>query len=104
MEVGDVLHSQWGYDQTNNDYYEVTKVLGKNKVEIREIGSGYEETGFMSGQSTPIAGMYVGEPMTKIARNGAVKVRSFAHAYLMKPKTGDNGKPVFDSSYESSYA
>lgn len=104
VEVGDVLHSQWGYDQTNNDYFECTKVLGKYKIEVRKIGAEYQETGWLSGRSVPIPGMYIGEPMTKIARDGAVRIASYTSAYVMKPESTVAGKRVYGSSYESSYA
>ena len=38
MKVGDILYSSWGYDQTNIDYYVVTKVLSLDTVEIAEVG------------------------------------------------------------------
>jgi hypothetical protein len=45
LKVGDILVSSWGYDQTNIDYYQVTRVVGPNSVEICQIKakSGPEE-------------------------------------------------------------
>src|SRR6478736_6785039 len=34
LKVGDVLRASWGYDQTNIDYYEVVKLIGKSMVDI----------------------------------------------------------------------
>ena len=45
LKVGDVLHSQWGYEQTNNDYFQVTALIGAHMVEIRKIGNNYQERG-----------------------------------------------------------
>ena len=39
LQVGDILKSSWGYDQTNIDYYEVTRLAGKTMVEFRPIKS-----------------------------------------------------------------
>lgn len=39
LKVGDILQASWGYDQTNVDFYLVTKVVGTRTVELREIGS-----------------------------------------------------------------
>src|ERR1039458_47640 len=39
LKIGDLLRCSWGYDQTNIDYYQVTRVVGAHTVEIREIGS-----------------------------------------------------------------
>ena len=38
-KVGDILEASGGYDQTNVDYYQVTGLIGKKMVEIREIGA-----------------------------------------------------------------
>ncbi|MBL4874738.1 MAG: hypothetical protein JKY41_15500 [Rhodobacteraceae bacterium] len=37
LKLGDILVSSWGYDQTNVDFYKVTKIVGKTMVEVREI-------------------------------------------------------------------
>jgi len=37
LKVGDILVSSWGYEQTNIDYYQVTELIGKTMVEIRQI-------------------------------------------------------------------
>lgn len=57
-KVGDVLHGSWGYDQTNCEFYEVTRIVGKRTVEIRGLKHvtvpGSE--GFMCEYVTPAAG------------------------------------------------
>jgi hypothetical protein len=37
FDVGDILYSSWGYDQTNIDFYEVVKVTNKS-VYLEKIG------------------------------------------------------------------
>lgn len=44
LKVGDILYSNWGYDQTNIDFYQVTKVVGKKSVKIRPIAQRRVET------------------------------------------------------------
>lgn len=104
LELGDVLVSSWGYDQTNTDYYEVTKLIGEKQVEIRMIGAQVEETGWLCGQSVPAPGKFVGEPMVKLARNGCVSVRGFASAHKMTPFAEVAGKKMYRSNYWSAYA
>lgn len=36
---GNILYSSWGYDQTNINFYQVTKVVSDKTVELREICS-----------------------------------------------------------------
>lgn len=38
LKVGDVLSSSWGYDQTNVDFYMITRVVGPHMVEAGRIG------------------------------------------------------------------
>jgi hypothetical protein len=94
LEVGHVLESMWGYDQTNVDYYEVTKLVGDTMVEIRKISGIRRETGNMEGVSVPASGNYVGEPMVKrVIRGNAVRIASYAIASLW------DGRPSRWSSY-----
>lgn len=39
LEVGSILVSSWGYDQTNIDYYQVTKLVGTTMVEMKQISA-----------------------------------------------------------------
>jgi hypothetical protein len=44
VQVGDIFVASWGYDQTNLNWYQVTKLIGKTMVEIREIGDVIDST------------------------------------------------------------
>lgn len=35
--VGDIFHTSWGYDQTNNDFFQVVALVGESSVRIREV-------------------------------------------------------------------
>lgn len=104
LAVGDILRSSWGYEQTNIDYYEVTKLLGRVMVEIRKIGAESVETLWCQGKSVPMTGHYIGEPMRKAAKNGSVRIESYARAYKMTPESDVAGVKVYGSSNWSSYA
>ena len=82
LKVGQILYTCWGYDQTNIDYYEVTKVIGKHMVEIREVG--LVAQGSRGGPSEwvkPAVGSYIGEPMRKRASgDNSVRIASYARA------------------------
>lgn len=51
-KVGDLLYTSWGYDQTNVEFYAVTRVSGK-RVWVREIAQDSESTGFMQARCWP---------------------------------------------------
>jgi hypothetical protein len=101
LKVGSILRCSWGYDQTNIDYFEVTKLIGAKMVEIREIKA--ESVGSWTGKSVPLPGAYHGEPMRKVAKGDSVKIYSFAHAYLMEPELV-GGVPTYEASNWTAYA
>lgn len=104
LEVSDILKSVWGYDQTNIDYYEVTRLVGKTQVEIRELCSdSKEDQGWLMGTSTPIAGKYCGDPMIKVARSGSVKIESYAWARKMEPLAVVAGRKMYSPSSWTAY-
>lgn len=54
LEVGDLLYTSWGYEQTNIDFYKVVGLVGKATAEYVKIGSTrVEETSWCSATCTP---------------------------------------------------
>jgi hypothetical protein len=52
LQVGQIVCNSWGYDQTNVDFYQITRVSA-HFIWLRRIGADLTETGFMSGYVTP---------------------------------------------------
>ena len=50
LKVGDILSSSWGYDQTNNDFYQVVKT-SKSCVWLIEVSLPIKERKGISGMS-----------------------------------------------------
>lgn len=89
LKIGDILYTSWGYDQTNIDFYQVTRVPGPMTVEIRKIAakSGPEQ-GFMTAECTAEPNHFVGEPMLKRANStNSVYIASYASASLWDGKS-----------------
>lgn len=90
LKVGQVLYASWGYDQTNIDFYEVTKIIGDHFLEIREIGkriSNNTERGI--DYVMPMAGQYKSEPMRRRSnKTNYVRIdnSSSAHPWDGEPK------------------
>ena len=96
LKVGDLMYTSWGYDQTNTEFYAVTRVSGK-RVWIREIAGDYDATGFMSGRSWPAMPIrFVGEETMHIARqSGEGASVKIGHHYAYQ----DQGRTHYTSSY-----
>jgi hypothetical protein len=56
---GDIVYSCWGYEQTNIDFYQVVRVVSPKTVQVRQVAQQTEETGFMSGKTTPIKDAFI---------------------------------------------
>jgi hypothetical protein len=75
---GTILVASWGYEQTNIDWYEVIAVVSDKTVVIRKIAASIESgCGYMSGNSVPVPGAYIGEPMRKRATSNGVSLTNF---------------------------
>lgn len=67
VKVGDLFSYSWGYDQTNVEFYQVTKVSGKTFT-IREIASrahGENPSGGMSDYVSPAPDKFIGPEILK---------------------------------------
>lgn len=79
LEVGNVLESSWGYDQTNIDFYEVVEVSPcKRFVSIRKIDQGSVATAWCQEDVWPRTGVYL-EAATRhrVLPGDSVKVRDW---------------------------
>lgn len=37
VKVGDIFQATWGYEQTNNDFFQVVELVGTSSVRVREV-------------------------------------------------------------------
>lgn len=97
VEVGDILYSSWGYDQTNVDFYRVIKRT-KASIKLEELQYRSIESGDMSGSVVPIdhaiASSDVDGKTFRISNYGPIcKISDSQRAYLW------DGKPKYVSYY-----
>jgi len=107
LQVGDVVRSSWGYEQTNINHYQIVKVIGKRTVEVRELAEHHESTGDMSGRASPIHGEFTGEAKRcQVDALGQVNVlgRDYGRAIKIEPLTVIHGVRCYAASSYSSYA
>ena len=107
LQVGDVVRSSWGYDQTNVDHYQIVKVIGKRTVEVRKLVEHKESTGDMTGRLAPVYGEFVGEVMRRqVDSLGKVNIlqASYGRASKIEPLAIVHGVRCYAASSYSSYA
>lgn len=95
LKEGDILYTSWGYDQTNVDFYQVTRVIDKAIV-IREIASKVVSGDGFSESVVAVPNHFVGDPDKKIPTGtgndpGRVRITSYSSAGLW------DGKPKYQS-------
>jgi hypothetical protein len=95
FKVGEILHTSWGYDQTNVEYFEITEVKGKF-LTLREIAQETVQVGSDSGKCVPLPGQYLkprfpgddaGLPIRRLAQQGGVKIDDVRSAWRSKTTT-----------------
>jgi hypothetical protein len=95
--VGSIFYTNWGYDQTNVEFFEVTRLTGAS-VEIREVAQNSESRGSGSDSVTPRKGEFIGEPMVRRIKSGwrgepAIRIDDVRSGWLW------DGTPKHRTSY-----
>lgn len=98
LKVGDILESNWGYEQTNIDFYQVVKT-SNSFVTVREIEKVKEYDTDMTGHSTPVRDSFKGDPIRRKVNNYGYDMIQLEN-YSMGPvaKLWD-GRPQLFTSY-----
>lgn len=76
-QVGDILVDSWGYDQTNIDYYQVTKVSA-SMLTIRRIAARVAGSSVGYDHLVPVPGSFQGDPIRR-------KIRRSYSGYACEP-------------------
>jgi hypothetical protein len=79
---GSIFVSSWGYDQTNVNFYQAIRRIGKTMLEIRPIASATRgETGGPSEHVVPHINRFTGEPeRRRVGADGSIAVPYYKHA------------------------
>mgnify|MGYP004718904905 FL=1 len=103
LMVGDILTDSWGYEQTNVEFYMVTKIVSACKVEIEQLGhTQTEATSAMSGYVVPDRDRRIGEPIVKMVSQDSYEKRTGGwHVKIDSciSLTAWGGEPEFQSSW-----
>jgi hypothetical protein len=93
FNIGDILDASWGYDQTNVNFYEVTKILGSQMIELREIAQKEVKSDSGADYVTAVPGKYISPPLRKrVSLGHGVRIDSSIYASKW------DGKPKYQTS------
>lgn len=95
LQEGHILVSSWGYEQTNIDWFQVTRVISAGMVEVRQIcGAIVDEGANFTGKSVPDIDKFKGEPMRRRVTHGtSLKIDNVRYASLW------DGRPMSWTAY-----
>lgn len=83
-EVGDILVSSWGYEQTNIDFYQVTAVTA-GTLKLRALKQERNASGWERGTCMPIRDAFIGDETThRVSGGNSVRVKGnygYAHKW-----------------------
>jgi hypothetical protein len=75
IKVGDLFLTSWGYDQTNLDFYKVTRRVSKYRVEIVGVAQRFDEAyGSQSGKFFPVPSEERGEKRIVSITSSGIKI------------------------------
>jgi hypothetical protein len=93
LKEGDILVCSWGYDQTNIDFYQVTKVVSNISVRIRQIKNRIVSREEQQDLVEPVKGEFKGLEMLKRPdKDNWVRISSFEAARPWE------GKPEYQTN------
>lgn len=103
IKAGDILEDSWGYEQTNIEFYIVTRIISACKIEIVELGHKQVTVeSSMSGTVVPDLERRIGEPIQKMVSQSAYeKMTGSWHVKINDSVslTAWDGQPCFQSSW-----
>ena len=109
FKVGDILHGSWGYDQTNNDFFQVVEIVSPRKIAVKKIGKTYRQSGHDCGYVTAAKDSFISDKVTvHLVQDGHIKYDPCGY---YKNSSDESRERNYSASlwsggetYESSYA
>lgn len=73
VEVGDIFHYSFGYDETHHVYLEIVELHGRHAI-VREIAQAQKDLGYdWRHECMPQSGQFIGEPKRVLLQDGCIK-------------------------------
>jgi len=93
FNVGDILYSSFGYDETNIDFFEVTNILGPQMVELRGLSQKVVKSEGGTDYVVAVPGKYISSPMRK-------RVSPGHHVRIDNVRSASrwDGKPIYQTA------
>jgi len=101
-QVGDIVNTCWGYEQTQREYFQIVAVKGKT-VTLREIAVETYATGWGTETVIPLPGDFTGEPFRRRAQEHGIRIDKVRRATRTHYTEAVPGVRAYSSGHTSSY-
>ena len=85
VKVGDIFSASWGYEQTNNDFFQVIALVGEKSVRVREINPPIISRDPVSGMSEDRVYKLTGEILPPASHSVFIKDQENGDLKRLKP-------------------
>lgn len=106
VKVGDIFSASWGYEQTNNNFFQVIELVGACSVRVREVCPKLVKTEAVSGMSEDRTFKIDGELLPPVSHSVFIKDQERGDLKRLKSYSADGvSNPQFylDSFADAHY-
>lgn len=109
VKVGDIFSASWGYEQTNNDFFQVIALVGKKSVRVREVNPPIVRRDPVSGMAEDRVYKITGEILPSYPHSVFIKdqekgdLKRIKPGYFQDEEEAKNNCYFDISSYASAY-
>ena len=100
VKVGDIFHASWGYEQTNNNFFQVIALVGESSVRVREVNPPRVSSKAISSMSEDITYQIKKDLLPPASYASFIKDQDKGDLKRLKSWQKDGSHPQFNlSSY-----
>lgn len=99
VKVGDIFCASWGYEQTNNDFFQVVALVGKQSVRVREVYPEIINRDPVSGMSEDRVYKLTGELLPPAPHSVFIKDQENGDLKRLKPGYFQDEKKAMENCY-----
>ena len=95
VKVGDIFSASWGYEQTNNDFFQVVALVGESSVRVREVNLPMISSKAVSSMSEDRTFSITGEILPAASHSVFIKDQDKGDLKRLKSYNKDGKHPQF---------
>lgn len=99
VKVGDIFSASWGYEQTNNDFFQVIALVGEKSVRVREVNPPIISRDPVSGMSEDRVYKLTGELLPPAPHSVFIKDQENGDLKRLKPGYFQDEKKAMENCY-----